>query len=322
MSTTTHQQHQAIVRWGTVVGLLSALALAAIKIVAFRWTNSLAVLSDLFDSAVNIGAAIAVLIAIRIAHRPADEDHPYGHHKVENLATIFEAALILLVAGSFVVLSLNRLQHPTPLSRLVEGAILEGIVAVATALTGWWLIRIGRRHASTALVAGGRHLLADVITTVAVFAGVLLVHLTQIVIIDTMLTLVITAYLVLTAVSILVGAVRPLLDEALPHSEVSAIGAAAEPHLHGARLEQVRTRRAGHTRFVDATLVFPTQVSLLHAHGVANAVEEALREVFSDGRVDVQLHLEPPGAHGKEPPNRTGSEGIDDGHVPKARLLE
>ncbi len=317
----THRPSEAIVRWGTVLGLLSALLLAAIKIVAFRWTNSLAVLSDLFDSAVNITSAIAVLVAIRVANRPADADHPYGHHKVENLATIFEAALILLVAGSFVVLAVNRMKDPVPLERLLEGAILEGVVAAGTAVTGWLLLRIGRRHQSTALVADGRHLMADVITTVAVFVGVVLVQLTHIVLIDTLLTLLITGYLVLTAISILIGAVRPLLDEALPPHEVDAISSAAATHLGGARLEQVRTRRSGRTRFIDATVVFPVHVSLLHAHTIANAVEEALREVFADGHVDVQLHLEPPGAHGKAPPTPDGATQVDGGYVPKAQPL-
>jgi len=305
--------------WGTRLALVSAVVFAALKIVAFQRTNSLAVLSDLLDSAVNITAAVAVGVAVHYGQRPADEDHPYGHQKVENLAAILEAGLVLLTAGSFVVLAFERLHHPAQLSHLVEGAVLEAIVSIGTVLVALYLLKVGRAHSSVALVADGQHLMADVVTTVAVVVGVVAVHLTGLVILDTVLTIGIVAYLAWVAITVLVGAVRPLLDEALPPAELATILEAAALPLRGASLHRLRTRRAGAVRFVDAIVTFPTHVTLAHAHHVANDVEAAITAAFPDGPVDVHLHLEPPGAHGTPlPASSAAADDPDDPHGDEA----
>jgi cation diffusion facilitator family transporter len=141
------------------------------KLSAWALTGSVAFYSDALESVVNIVAAVAALVAVRVAARPADANHPFGHQKAEFLSATLEAALILVAAGLILWEAFGALMNPRAPDAPLLGAL---IVAAATAINAVWatlLLRWARLWASPALKADGRHLFADVVSSAGVLAG-------------------------------------------------------------------------------------------------------------------------------------------------------
>ena len=138
------------------------------KIATWQLTGSVAVLSDALESTVNIAAAALLVFSMHLAAQPADRDHPYGHGKVEFLSAGIEGALIVVAAVLIAVEAIGGLLHPVPLGRLEFGLVALAALSAGNAGLGFYLVRTGRSAQSLALVADGKHVLADVTTSAGV----------------------------------------------------------------------------------------------------------------------------------------------------------
>ncbi|MBL9055586.1 MAG: cation transporter, partial [Rhodobacteraceae bacterium] len=152
--------------------LFVGLFVLGLKALAWKMTGSVALLSDALESLVNVATAIAALVAIRIAARPADANHPYGHHKAEFFSAILEGVMIILAALAILHSAWGAMQAPKALEAPLEGLLVNGLASVINAGWCWVLIHQGRRLRSPALVADGKHLLSDVVSSVGVTFGV------------------------------------------------------------------------------------------------------------------------------------------------------
>jgi cation diffusion facilitator family transporter len=160
------------------LSIAAAIATIALKMLAWRLTGSVGLLSDAMESFVNLGAAVFALAMVIVAQAPPDEDHPFGHGKAEYFSSGFEGLLILGASLAIVWTAIERLLAPRGLESIGLGVVLSVVSSGINGAVAWVLLRAAREHDSIALEADGRHLMTDVWTSVGVAHGVLLVPVT------------------------------------------------------------------------------------------------------------------------------------------------
>lgn len=268
------QQYRVLIRY-MLLSLATALATMAIKGMAALITGSVGLLSDAMESAVNLTAAIVALFALRLAERPADHNHDFGHGKAEYLSAAVEGGMVFLAAVAIVWTSVRRLVEPTPLDHTGLGLALATLAAVLNLVVGLALIRGGKRHRSIVLVADGRHLLTDVYTTAGVLVGVALVALFDVVRLDPIVALFVGVNILWTGYRLLRRSVVGLLDAALPPDEVARVHAVIERYrrLDHVDFEAIRTRESGRHRFVYLTVLVPEEWTVRQVHELSQRVE-------------------------------------------------
>ncbi len=283
-----------ILRRATFASLVVGLAVMGLKFVAFTLTGSVALLSDALESIVNVVAAVAAMIAIRVALRPADETHPFGHHKAEYFSAGLEGALILVAAGTIFYEAVAKLSRPEPPNQLGLGLAFSVVASLANLALALLLIRTGTRQRSPALVADGRHVQSDVISSFGVLIGIGLAWATGWWILDPIVAILVALQILWIGAKTVWGSMGGLMDEALPAATVAEIAATIQGSM-GQALEfhDLRTRHAGPTTFVEFHLVVPGALPVAEAHGVCDEIERALGERFTGAHISI--HVEPEG---------------------------
>ena len=268
------------------------LVVLALKYVAYYLTGSVALLSDAIESIVNVATAIAAFAAIRFAAQPADANHPYGHHKAEYMSAVVEGALIIVAALAIFHEAWSALSAPRIADAPWIGLAVNG---AATAINAFWcyvLITQGRKRKSPALAADGRHLFADVVSSIGVFAGVSLAALTGYVILDPLLAGLVGLNVLWSGWRVMKESVGGLLDEAVPEEDLARIRTVIATNANGAiEAHDLRTRHAGRMTFVDFHLVVKGSMSVSEAHDICDRLERALKAEVQDALISI--HVEP-----------------------------
>lgn len=287
----------------------AALALGAgvlillLKFGAFLLTNSVALLSDAGESVVNVASAALALLTLWLAGQPPDENHRYGHGKIEYISSIVEGLLILTAGASVLLLSLPRFLKPAPIARLGLGLAISIAASAINLLVAVAMRRSARKTESIALEAGSAHLLTDVLTTGGVVGGLILVRLTGWTVLDPVVAILVALHILKTGASVIRRSLGGLLDERLSEQEERALRRVLDRFAsEGVAYHAMRTRRSGAQRFVDLHMEVPSHLNVEEAHDLADRVEAALREEFPS--LDVLIHLEPQAAP------REGPEGM------------
>ncbi len=269
-------EHGARLRAGGLAlggGILVLLA----KLAAWQLTGSTAVLSDALESFVNVAAGAILLYSLYLSAQPADRNHPYGHGKVEFFSAGVEGTLIALAAVLIAVAAVKQLIKGAELRSIDLGLVLVTGATAANAALGWHLMRVGRRVHSPALVADGRHLLTDVVTSVGVIVGLALVWITGLSILDPIVALLVAAQILRTGWQLSRQAIGGLMDEADPDSlegMVNALEAKREPWWIDAH--SLRSWRSGAVEHVDLHMVVPRYFDADRLHEIDDEVEKAL----------------------------------------------
>ena len=275
------------------VSILSNGLLILLKIVAGIATGSIAILTEAVHSGIDMVASLVAFFSVRKADEPADEDHPYGHQKVENLAAAIEGMLILVGAGIIVYESVHRLAVGAHVERLGIGIAVLAFSAVANLAVSTYLYRQARVTESAALAGDAAHLRTDAFTSIGVVVGLALVQITGDDALDPIVALAVAVAIVFAGVRILMRSSRVLVDEALPPEELQAVREAIEQHAADevVGFHKLRARRAGSRRYVDLHVQFRDGTSLQRAHEISHELQGEIR-----GRLrgaDVLIHLEP-----------------------------
>ncbi len=269
-----------------------AFMVLGIKYLAYRLTGSVAFYSDTLESIVNVLASMTALAAIIISAKPADKEHPFGHHKAELFSATFEGALIMVAALFIVRESYDALSNPRSLNAPVMGLMING---GATLLNGAWsafLINRGRKWRSPALLADGRHLLMDVWTSVGVFAGILIAIISGWSILDPLLALAVAAYILWNGYHIVLSSLSGLLDEAASPEIQERVRSIIKSYGDGAlQAHDIRTRHSGQLVFVEFHLVVPGNMSVANSHRICDRIEVALEAEIQG--TDIVIHVEP-----------------------------
>jgi len=265
----------------------------ATKLVAWRVTGSVALFSDAMESTVNVGAAVVAFLAVRWSAQPEDAGHPYGHHKAEYLAAVLEGALIVVAALLILREAVTTLLAPEPIEAPWLGLALNASAGVINAVWAAVLIRAGRARSSPALLADGRHLSADTVTSAGVIAGLVLAVLTGWAILDPLLAAIVAANVLVSGWRLMRESIGGLMDAAPPADDLQRIRAAIAENAGGAiEAHDLRTRHAGRRTFVDFHLVVPGRMSVAEAHEICDRIERAVRREM--GEAVISIHVEPP----------------------------
>lgn len=272
--------------------LIVGFAVLGMKSLAYWMTGSVALLSDALESTVNVATALAALIAIRVAARPADDNHPYGHHKAEFFSAVLEGVMIVLAAILILREAALGILAPRAIDAPIEGIV---IVLAATALNGWWarmLVTRGRLQKSPALVADGKHLATDVVSSVGVVAGIGLAMLTGWWILDPLLAALVAGNILWSGSKVIKESLSGLMDEAPPEETLERMREIIQTQADGAvEAHDLRSRHAGAVTFIDFHLVVPGDMTVFHAHEICDRIEAALQSEIEGARITI--HVEP-----------------------------
>lgn len=267
-------------------------AVLGLKTLAYWITGSVALLSDALESTVNVATAFAALIAIRVAAKPADAAHPYGHHKAEFFSAVLEGVMIIVAALLIFREAFEGLMAPAPLDAPIEGLAVNMIATLVNGAWAWVLISRGRIQKSPALVADGKHLITDVLTSVGVALGVLLAIATGWWILDPLLAALVAVNILWSGSKIVKVSLSGLMDEAVSEQTLTSIREVIAAESAGAvEAHDLRTRHAGKATFIDFHLVVPSETTVYEAHEICDRIEHALTDLLEDA--SVTIHVEP-----------------------------
>lgn len=291
------------------LSVVSNCVLIVLKVVAGILTGSIAILTEAIHSAIDLVASLIALISVRKAEEPADEDHPYGHEKAENVAAGAEAMLILLGAAIIVIEAVRRLVSGSEIESVGIGIAIIAVSIVVNLVVSGYLYRRAHALESPALEGDAAHLRADALTSIAVLVGLVLVEVTGATAFDSIAALLVAGAIVITGIRLARRSGRVLMDEALPDPELDrieeVIAAARPPAMAG--YHKLRGRRAGSRRHVDLHVQFRAGTSLEDAHREAHRLRDAIEAEIPGA--EVLIHVEPEGSYhprGRIGPYRQG----------------
>lgn len=275
------------------LSISAAVVTILLKFQAFRVTGSMGLLSDALESLVNLFAAIFALIMLNLSRKPADEKHVFGHGKAEYFSSATEGALILIASFSIIWTAAPRLVDPRPIENVNVGLLYSLAAAGVNLVVGVILVRNGKRRNSLLLEADGRHLLTDVLTSIGVIVGVVIVRYTGWYIVDPIIAIAVAIHILYTGYKLIIRSANKLMDAAIPEKEVDRIVAYLDS-LKSERIEyhSLQTRMAGQRRFISLHLLVPGEWNVQKGHDYADRIEGAIVKMF-DEPVTVQTHLEP-----------------------------
>lgn len=275
------------------LSIAAALATIALKTGAYIVTESIGLLSDALESIVNLVAAVLALWMLRIAARPADEDHPYGHDKAEYFSSVFEGSMILFAAVAIGIAAGKRWMNPQPLKDIGVGLTIAVVASVINFAVARILFKAGKEHNSITLTADAQHLMTDVWTSAGVVVGVIATQVTGWHRLDPLIALLVAGNIVRSGFRLVQHSVLGLMDTALPVEELDAVKGVLDQYrkTDGIDYHALRTRSAASRRFVSVHILVPGNWSVQRGHDLLERIEADLRSKLD--RLTITTHLEP-----------------------------
>lgn len=285
--------NQALAKQAALVSLTVGVLMLVIKTSAYFLTHSAAILSDAMESVVHILATSMALYSVIVSSRPADASHPYGHGKIEFFSAGVEGLLITLAAVAIIVQSVRGIIFGRELAALDVGLLLTLAASIVNLLLGWFLIRRGRAISSLTLVADGKHVLTDSYTSFAVVAGIGIVILTGMNVLDPIVAIGVALNILLSGYKLLRLSIGGLMDESDRNTLALVNGIIKERRTPAwIALHNLRVMRSGRLHHVDFHLTVPFYWTVNQAH----AFEHEVTGIISDGlekNAQVLVHLDP-----------------------------
>lgn len=285
-ATARHIPPATLLRWSVAV----ALATIILKTLAWWITGSVGLLSDAMESLVNLAGAAFALLMVKIAQRPADDDHPYGHHKAEYFSAGFEGLLIFVAAGGILWAAVLRLLDPQPLQQTGMGLVLSAVSSILNGAMAWTMLQSARQHRSMALEGDARHLFTDVWTSAGVIVGVALAAATGWLWLDPVVAIAVAANILREGAHLMWRSSQGLMDKALEPEVLAEVEKVLKQFEHPTiRFDHVSSRRSGSRRFVDLHMHMPGNWTLGRAAALRASVEQALMSAVPGLRATIEL---------------------------------
>ena len=272
---------------------LVVISLIALKTVVGIVTGSLSIIAQAIDSFLDLFAVGITFLAVHVAAKPADSEHPFGHGKAENVAAIVQAILIFLTGGTIIYSAIVRAGAADPLEMTETGIAVMAFSIIASILLSHYLRKVARQEDSVALEANAHNIAVDVYSAGAVFVGLIMVRITGQDIIDDILAGLVALLILKVGFDILRKSFKGLIDVKLPEDEEKSIEQAITEHFGNQVIEyhKLRTRKAGSQRYIDLHLVMPKHISLEEAHLMCDHLEKDMKQRLL--RTDITIHVEP-----------------------------
>lgn len=276
-----------------IISLVIGLLLLCMKFYAYHITNSKAIFSDALESIVNVVAGFITIIVLFISAMPADDDHPYGHGKIESMAATFEGGAILFAGILIIIEGIQTLFHGAEVKELDFGLILIAVAGFINGLLGYILTLKGRKHHSEALRSSGAHLMTDAFTSVGVLVGLFLVKFTGYSFIDPLVAMIFGGMLVFAGGKILYASGNTLLD-AHDEETIGMLNSLFEKNYREGiiHIHFTRVIRGGTFHHVDCHMVVPEFWTINTAHDFSNEFEKIIMDQYPVTG-ELNIHLDP-----------------------------
>lgn len=275
-----------------LVLLLSVLVML-VKLAAWYFSGSKAVLSDALESLINIATSLVTLYSLVYSARLRDNDHPYGHGKIEYLAVGFEGALITATGVFIIINSIGHILTPEPLDNIDIGLILTALSTVSMWAIGNYLQRRGKALNALPLVADGKHFAADAVTSGGIIVGLVLYKLTGWVYIDPLLAILLAFHIMFSGYKLVRESVDRLMDKADKETIQNLVNALSRyRNSSWIDIHNLRLQRFGHYLHVDCHLTLPFYLTLEQVHEEIKSLESALNRDFNN-HVELFVHTDP-----------------------------
>ncbi len=266
--------------------------LVLIQVIISILTGSIAIRADAIHSVIDLAGVIIGFIGIRVALKPPDGGHTFGHGKAENVAGAVIAGLIFIAAGTIFYEAVKRLIAGSTIEMLTVGIYVWVAVIVINGAGSWYVLRVARATDSVALEATGRDMFADLLSSCAVLIGLILIRLTGLTIFDPIVALLVALVIARTAFYTMKRSIGGLMDTKLPDAEEETLMSCIREHrTQLVSFHEIRSRKAGSQRFVDLHLVMPKNANVEDAHQLCDHLEQDLEDRLPSS--SVTIHVEP-----------------------------
>lgn len=274
------------------LALAVVIGLVLLKVAVSVITGSISILAQAMDSFLDLFAVVISLYAVRIAAKPADEEHPFGHGKVENIAAIVQAMLIFTAAGLIIYSAVRRIVTGATIELTEAGIGVMLVSIIASIFLSRHLLKVARATDSIALQANARNIAADVYSAAAVLAGLVIIRITGLNILDPIIALLVALFILKVAYDVLRGSFGGLIDVRLSPDEENIIELAIMEHQGElVSFHQLRTRKAGNQRYIDLHLVMPRSLNIDEAHQMCDHLEQDIASKLR--QASITIHVEP-----------------------------
>ncbi len=271
------------------IAALSILLLAG-KIVAWYLTGSVAILTDAFESIVNVVAGLIGVYSLYVSAKPKDQDHPYGHGKAEFVSAAVEGTLIAIAGLIIIYEAFNNLIHPHTIRKIDYGLILVGATGLINYFAGAICVRTGKKNNSLALVSTGKHLQTDTWSTLGIIAGLILIWVTNLLWIDSVVAIALSIFIIVTGYKILRTSLAGIMDEAdasLLKQMVEMLN--ANRRENWIDLHNLRIIKYGSTIHLDCHLTVPWYLNVHQAHDEIDALSNLVKQEYGE-TVELFVH--------------------------------
>lgn len=262
------------------------------KLLAYFLTNSVGILTDALESTVNVATGFITLISLKIALKPRDENHPYGHGKIELLSASIEG-IFIIIAGIFILIeAVKRFIYPSDIEKLDYGILIIAISGLLNFLLGYYSIRTGKKYNSIALISGGKHLYSDTYSTIGLVIGLLILYFTNIYWLDSVIAILFGFIIIYTGLKILKETTSNLMDEA----DFEAISKLADVINKNRKdnwinLHNFKIVKYGNIQHIDCDLTLPWYYSLKEAHMETDNLKRLIMENYNEC-IDITIHMD------------------------------
>ncbi len=271
------------------LSVLSNSLLILLKTFAGILSGSVSIISEAIHSSMDLLASIIAFFAVKISDHPSDEKHNYGHGKVENVSGVIEGLLIFIAAGWIIIEAIRKLMDPHPVESIEIGSLVMFISALVNTYVSRRLYKVAKETHSVALEADALHLKTDVLTSLGVAIGLMLIWLTKLNWLDPIIAILVALLIIRESYELLKRAFSPLLDVAWDKAELDKLNMIFKDL--NVNHHDVKTRRAGNYRFIDFHIEMPPEVPFEQVHNFCSLIEDEIHRTFEN--VQITIHAEP-----------------------------
>lgn len=278
------------------LSLIFSILICLLKFVAFFITKSIAIYSDAIESIVNIFSALFAYFGTKLALKPSDKEHPYGHTKIEYLISIVESIFILFASVSVFWKAIENIMNKKGPDNLGLGLIIILIAMLINLQLSYMIYKEGKREGSPILISHATHLFTDVITTIGVIFGIIIVYFTGFWFLDPAIGILISINILILGYRIMKDSVNSLLDVSLSKEKIEelmdiineTINSKYDKHVS---IKNFKSRKAGRKSFIEFDLLVPGDISVQEAHELCDEIERKIKNRFPE--INVSIHVEP-----------------------------
>jgi len=275
------------------LSILSNSFLILLKLLAGVFSGSVSIISEAIHSFMDLLAAVIAFFSVRISDTPADEQHPYGHGKFENISGVVEALLIFIAAFWIIYEAVKKIIQPSEVEDVGIGLGFGVMIisAVVNIIVSKKLYRVAKKTESVALEADALHLKTDVITSLGVAIGLALIYITGIHLLDPIIAILVALLILKESYDLFSKAFSPLLDTALPSEEIDSIKSILQQYCsENMSYHNLRTRKAGNYKYIDFHLNLDEDLTVKEAHSICDRIENEIKRAVS--KAEITIHVE------------------------------